>query len=324
VPKVSSHPAPRVAALLAIGLLLLAWPGGGLAQAATPPTSAMGDQTASTLRGRIGPPHEETLKAYVEAGAKETKPHVLTDREWALIESAIADLPVLYRQVLERRLARLSFIDAPSSAGTALTRSSEGPDGERLFDITLRADVLETSLSDFLTQKEAMVFSPDGSGYSVKVTAGDASALTYILLHEATHVVDRTLDVTTAGGPFKTVWVDYRSLAQPYATGAIAHSVYRREPKLPLSQSPALYTALAQTPFVSLYSTASAGEDFAELMAWRELSSRFQTPLKIQVLDARGVAIVSVEPLKSPAVRSRLEAAEAALARAHAESPDRI
>lgn len=324
MPKVSSHPGTKFGALLALGLLLLTWPAGGMAQAAAPARASVGDQTASTLRARIGPPHEETLKAYVEAGAKETKAHVLTDREWALIESAIADLPALYREVLERRLARLSFIDAPSSAGTALTRSSEGPNGERLFDITLRADVLETSLSDFLTQKETMVFSPDGSGYSVKVTAGDASALTYILLHEATHVVDRTLDVTTAGGPFKTVWVDYRSLAQPYATGAIAHSVYRREPKLPLSQSPALYTALAQAPFVSLYSTASAGEDFAELMAWRELSSRFETPLKIQVLDAQGVAIVSVEPLKSPAVLARLEAAEAALARAHAESPDKI
>lgn len=324
MPEVPSHPGPKFGALLATGLLLLAWPGGGLAKAAALSTAAVGGQTASVLRARIGPPHDETIKAYVEAGAKETKAHVLTDREWALIESAIADLPALYRQVLERRLARLSFIDAPSSAGTALTRSSEGPNGERLFDITLRADVLETSLSDFLTQKEAMLFSPDGSGYSVKVEAGEASALTYILLHETTHVIDRTLDVTTAGGPFKTVWVDYRSLAQPYATGVIAHSVYRRGPKLPLSQSPTLYRALAQAPFVSLYSTASAGEDFAELMAWRELSSRFETPLKIQVLDALGVAIVSVEPLKSPAVRSRLEAAEAALARARAESPEKI
>lgn len=324
MPKLPSRPAPLFGALLAGGLLLFASPGFGLARAAAAPMATQSDQTASVLRGRIAPPHEETLKAYVAAGATETKAHILTDREWALVESAIADLPELYRRVLERRLARLSFVDAPSSLGTALTRSSEGPNGEPVLDITIRAEVLEQSLSAFLTQKEAALFSPDGSGYSVRVTAGDASALTYILLHEATHVVDRTLDVTTGGGPFKAVWVDYRRLAQPYAASVIARSVYRREPKLPLAQSPSLYRALAQAPFVSLYSTASAGEDFAELMAWRELSSRFGTALRIQVLDGHGAEIVSIEPLQSTSVRLRLQAAEAVLARASAAAPEKI
>jgi len=322
--KVSPYRGAWLGAILGGGLFLLAFPGPGLAQAALTSTTSRGDQTASVLRERIVPPHDETLKAYADAGAKETKAHVLTDREWALVEGAIADLPELYRRVLERRLARLSFVDAPSSLGTALTRASEGPNGEPMFDITIRAEVLDQSLSAFLTQKEAALFSPDGSDYSVRVAAGDVSALTYILLHEATHVIDRTLDVTAGGGPFKAVWADYRSLAQPYAAGAIARSVYRRGPRLPLSQSPGLYRALAHAPFVSLYATASAGEDFAELMAWRELSSRFQTPLKIQVLDASGAEIVSVEPLKSSSVRLRLEAASAVLARASAANADKI
>lgn len=321
--KVSPYSRSRFRALLVWGLLL-AWPANGLAQAVAPGAAVVGDQTAATLRARIGPPHEETIKAYVEAGAKETKAHVLTDREWKLVESATADLPPQYRRVLERRLGRLSFIDAPSSTGTALTRPFDGPNGEPMFDITIRAEVLDKSLSDFLTQKEAMLFSEDGSGYRVQVAAGPASALTYILLHETTHVVDRTLEITMAGGPFRTVWTDYRSLAQPYATDVIAHSVYRREPKLPASRAPALYRALGEAPFVSLYSTASAGEDFAELLAWRELSTRFGMPLKIQVLDGRGIEVVSVEPLKSPAVQSRLEAAKAALARASAAAPDKI
>ena len=307
-------------ALLTVGLLLLAWPGDGVAQVA----ASVGTQTASALRARIGPPHDETIKAYVEAGATDTRAHVLTDREWKLVESAIADLPPHYRRVLERRLGRLSFIDAPSSTGTALTRAFDGPSGEPMFDITIRSEVLDKSLSDFLTHKEAMVFSEDASGYSVKVSAGQMSALTYILLHETTHVIDRTLEITMKGGPFKTVWTDYRSLAWPYAIDAIGHTPYRREPKLPASQAPALYRALGQAPFVSLYSTASAGEDFAELLAWRELSTRFAAPLKIQVLDGRGVEVVSVEPLKSSAVRSRLEAAQAVLVRASAAAPDRI
>jgi hypothetical protein len=322
MPKVSPHPGYIAGALIAGGLLLAAWPASGRAQVPPAPASVR-DQTASTLRARIGPPDEQTIQAYIRAGATETKGHVLTEPEWALVEAAIVDLPASYRTVLERRLARLSFIDAPSSLGTALTRTIEGPGGDSMFDITIRAEVLEASLSDFLTQKEAMLFSPDGSGYSVRVEAGQASALTYILLHETSHVVDRALNVTK-DNPFKTVWADYRTLAPTYSADPIAHTAYRREPKLALSQSPSLYKALARSPFVSLYATASAGEDFAELMAWSELSRRFETPLKIQVLDGRGDAVVSVEPLKSPTVRSRLEAAQAAFARARAVHLDKI
>ena len=43
----------------------------------------------------------------------------------------------------------------------------------------------------------------------------------------------------------------------------------------PLGFGPAVsvYDALAQTPFVSLYSTASEHEDLAELVAWHEVAS---------------------------------------------------
>lgn len=319
--KVWRRPRSWSGVLLAGGLVFLAWPGHGLAQTA-PIASVAEDRTAATLRARIGPPHDDTVKAYVAAGATETKPHVLTDREWKWVERAIADLPAQYRQVLERRLGRLSFIDAPSSMGTALTRTFDGPNGEPMSDITIRAEVLEQSLSDFLTQKEALVFYEDGSGYSVRVSAGRMSALSYILLHETAHVMDRAFDITQKSTPFGTIWTDYRRLAQPYAADPISQTTYRRQPKLPASQAPTLYRALGQAPFVSLYSTASAGEDFAELLAWRELSARFETSLKIQVLDGRGVEVVSVEPLKSPAVRARLEAAQAALAKASAAALD--
>lgn len=117
----------------------------------TPRAAEGGGGTASVLRARIAPPHDETVAAYRQSGAVNASAHPLTDREWALVERAIADLPPLHRDVLEQRLARLSFIDAPSSAGTALTRSSEGPDGGSLFDITIRADVLDKSLNVPLT-----------------------------------------------------------------------------------------------------------------------------------------------------------------------------
>ena len=277
----------------------------------------VGGGTASVLQGRIAPPHDETVEAYRQSGAVNASAHPLTEREWTLVQRAIADLPPLHRDFLERRLDRLSFIDAPSSAGTALTRAYDGPDGGPLFAITIRADVLDKSLSEFLTEKESMLFTDDGSGYRVRLSAGRAPALSYLLLHEATHVVDRTRGVSKETRPFRDLWVDYLDLAAPYATGPMGVTIYRRGRPLPLAESPALYKALGASPFVSLYATASAGEDLAELVAWSSLS-RLHIPLTVEVLDATGRAIVTVEPLKSPAVQARFAVADAVLARAAA------
>ncbi len=278
--------------------------------------------TASRLRERITPPSDETIAAYRQAGAVNAQAHRLTEREWALVERAIEDLPPLHRQILERRLGRLSFIDAPSSTGTALTRAYDGADGGVLFEITLRADVLDTTLSEFLTRKEAALFTDDGSGYSVHVLAGATPALSYLLLHEATHVVDQDLGLSTDIRPFAALWTGYRDLAETYAAGPMGTSVYRRGPPIPMSQGPALYRALAASPFVSLYATASAGEDLAELSAWSTLSARCGIPLTIEVRDAAGRPVVTVEPLASPAVQNRFATLEALLTRVGSE-PDR-
>ncbi len=316
---------PRKTTLLLMSVLpaLIFTAGWDRAAAQTQASSATreadtGGGTASAIRARIAPPHDETVAAYRQSGAVDASAHPLTDQEWTLVEGAIAELPPLHRDVLERHLARLSFIDAPSSAGTALTRASEGPDGGALFDITIRADVLDKSLGEFLTEKESMLFADDGSGHSVRLSAGRAPALTYLLLHEATHVVDRTFGISTEMRPFSALWVDYRDLAAPYATGPMGVTTYRRGQRIPLAESPELYEALRASPFVSLYSTASAGEDLAELAAWSHLS-RSNVPLTVEVRDATGRAVVTVEPLRSPAVQARFAVADAVLARASAQ-----
>lgn len=313
--------------LLATAVLaLLASTGGDHARAqsgtAYAPGRSVNPDTATILRGRITPPSEETIAAYRQAGAVNARAHRLTEREWALVERAIADLPPLHRQILERRLDRLSFIDAPSSTGTALTRAYDGPDGKSLFEITLRADVFDRTLSEFLTRKEAALFTEDDSGYSVHVLAGATPALSYLLLHEATHVVDHDLGISTDIRPFGALWTGYRDLAETYAAGPMGTSVYRRGPPVPMSQSPALYRALAASPFVSLYATATAGEDLAELSAWSTLSTRFGVLLTIEVRDAAGRPVVIVEPLASRAVQDRFATLEALLARVGSE-PDR-
>lgn len=308
---------PLAIAGLIIGMLLAGATGasadGAAFQAKDVAPAAGSNPVMTALRSRVGAPHPESVAAYRAAGAIGAAPHQVTDAEWARVEQALADLPPLHRRILEQRLDRLSFIDAPDSAGTALTRSFDGPDGRPLFEITLRADVLDKTLTEFLTAKERQLFVDDGSGLSVHVLAGDTPALTYVLLHEATHVIDRAFDVSNVRRPFAGIWRDYRSLSEPLADSLIAATPYRRAPRLPLSSAPALYEVLGRSPFVSVYATASAGEDLAELSTWSHLSDRCVTPLTVEVHDAAGRVLLAVEPLDTPAVRSRLDAVDGLL-----------
>jgi hypothetical protein len=58
---------------------------------------------------------------------------------------------------------------------------------------------------------------------------------------------------------------------------------FRGSTRLPLEQATDLYNSLSETPFVSLYATASANEDFAELVAWRELQQQHSATLTTSV-----------------------------------------
>ncbi len=280
--------------------------------AAAPVLDTKTDLT-EVLEERIAQPHEETIAAYISTGATGTKSHNLTEAEWDMVKQSIADLPLLHQQVLKQYLSRLSFIDAPESAGTALTRSFKDTDGTLKFDITIRADIMKISLGDFLTLKEQRLFTEDESGQSVIVSTGDMNALTYLLLHEATHVIDRSRGITLDGGPFRSLWADYRTLKDPYPSQPIGNSPYRRGPKLANAQSISLYQALKNSPFVSLYSSASAGEDFAELVTWRVLSTQYNMPLSFQVVDRHGKPVITVEPLQSTQVLNRFQAVDAIL-----------
>jgi hypothetical protein len=229
----------------------------------------------------------------------------------------MARLPPLHRRILQGHLRRLSFVDGKAGAGSALTSRADPEQKGDVFDITLRASLLDETLTDFLDIKEANLFEADGAGYRARFDAGRMDALTYILLHEATHVVDQVLGLTTAAdSPFRAgLWAAPRELAQPYGSSLAAKTWFRRAPKVPIGQAPAYYRALGETPFVSFYATAAAAEDLAELVAWEQLATRFDQTLTVEVLDDQGAVVFSYEPLKSALWRGRFAAVESLLAR---------
>lgn len=266
------------------------------------------------LRGRVAPPDGLVLATYAEAGATDARPHALTEAEWAAVDRALARLPTLHQAILQRHLARLSFVDVSDGAGSALT--SKVDDQGQQFAITLKASLFGQPLSQFLTTKEQTLFAPDGSGTRVTLDAGDADAVTYILLHEATHIVDQVLGLTTAAdSPFRAgVWEGPRLLALPWAASPAAHTAFRRAPKIPTGQAAAAYRALAKTPFVSFYATAAAGEDVAELFAWQQLDAA-GVRLTVRVADSAGRTLFRHAPLRAPAVRRRFRLVRDVLAR---------
>lgn len=271
--------------------------------------------SVSTLLARIGPPDPLVLETYARSGATDITTHQLSDEELAIVTSALARLPELHRRILGQHLVRLTFLDLKAGAGSALT-SRVGPDDpDKQFAITLRASLLNESLTDFLNTKESALFVDDGSGYQIRFDAGMEDALTYILVHEASHVVDQVLGLTAdkASSFMAGTWDTTRLPLEPYMSSLALQNRFRGAPAIPLSEAPRYYRALSETPFVTLYATAAASEDVAELFAWNQISKNLDNGLTLRVLDSFGDTIFQYEPLESPLVRARFLSVEKTL-----------
>jgi len=276
-----------------------------------------GAEGDTPLRDRIGAPDPAVLEIFAGAGAAGIGVHDLSEDERRVVDQALARLPALYRDVLRRHLRRLSFLDLQQGAGSALTSRVGLDETSTQFDITFRASLLDEPLTRFMNVKEARLFADDGSGFSVEFDAGQSDALTYILLHEATHIVDQVMGLSDdENGVFRAgIWEDLRMPSEPHASSLALNTPFRRMPPVPLRDSPAHYDALQQSPFVTFYATAAAPEDLAELFAWQQLVSRFDQTLTLTIRDGEGRTVYRYEPLASPRVQPRFGEVKALLDR---------
>ncbi|OOQ58348.1 hypothetical protein BC343_09830 [Mucilaginibacter pedocola] len=238
--------------------------------------------------------------------------HITTAREFMAINQAFALLPPLHQRVLKEHLAGISFLD--DMPNTALTSIVESADSVRRYHITFRAAILKQTVSEWLAEKERTCFIPDSSGTSISFIAGNLNAIVYVLLHETTHVVDGSLDIfhdTSKGFANQFtggVWADRLTFATP--DSLLNKNRFRRGGKpLPYSSTIAIYKALQQTPFVSLYSTSSWSEDLAECLTVYHLTKKMKQPFKLQ-LSNNGKVIFSNEPLKNSKVTQRMKSLE--------------
>lgn len=276
----------------------------------------LGVDSTSPIESRIRPVPTEVVRSYASFQKATLTDRVLTDAQREKVAAAVAMLTPLQVSVLRKHLRSISFADGmPNNAQTARVLSSD----YLAFDIVFNANVLDETVSEFLSRKEAQLFDTSGSPLSVAIDGGSMDAIVYLLLHEAAHGVDMLLELTPQTAPFspipderhtplsRGVWETARMPVEAYRDDILDSIPWRSGSKpLPIDRAKVYYDALRETPFVSAYATTLAPEDAAELVAWRQLSQNLKQPYRVEIRNGSTV-IYSYEPMKSHLVQSRLK-----------------
>ena len=267
----------------------------------------------SNLTERISAAPESVFKLFRKAGMSPAN-HALTAIEKAKVEKAFAALPPLHQKILEGHLHSISFMD--NMPNTALTSPVKTPDSLKMYNITFRSGIFNETISEWATQKEYTCYEqPANPEYEIRIEAGELDAFLYVLLHEATHVVDAVLDLTphpqdsealVKPTPFtKNIW-HKMNVPTPNATDSLLEQTrFRSGNKVSLALAPAIYEKLSKTPFVSLYGMASWFEDLAELASIYHLTKKMNQPFYV-VVSKHQKEIFRLEPMKNKLVKHRL------------------
>jgi hypothetical protein len=302
----NGRPAVVVATLCA-GIPIYA----GISQPQPNLASVHGVARQDRLEDRVSPAPEDLLKRFSNQLNVNLSAHIVTPVEKAILANAFAQLPPLHHEVLQKRLRAIYFIDGMPN--NALTFPDGGSKAESTYSIAVRSGALHESISELVTRKERTLFDSAGSELSVTVDAGTLNAMVYVLLHEATHVVDfavgATPDSAHSGGNHPLVsgiWRDNRTPVDEYRSPILMGILWRNGRALSITHAADLYDALGRTPFISVYASCDSHDDLAELVAWTELTGRLHQPYRIVI--SKGTTVMRViEPAHSNLVQMRLK-----------------
>lgn len=278
-----------------------------------PAKSQVPNASVSVLMKAVAPAPESIFNRFREAGMDPAN-HPLSAVESAKVEAAFSILPPLHQQILSSHIHSISFMD--NMPNTALTSPVVFQDSVIGFNITFRAGILHETISAWATKKENTLFDQtENKEYTVSIEAGKLDAFVYVLLHEATHVVDAVLKMTppienatdsvaptaiTSG-----IWHKMNVPLEPYIDSLIEKTRFRGGGSLPVASAPEIYRRLTKMPFVSLYATASWAEDMAELETIYHLTHKMKQPFSVYVKKGNH-ELVRFEPMKNKLVKKRL------------------
>jgi hypothetical protein len=221
-------------------------------------------------------------------------------------------LPDFERRALQSKVRSISFVEGLGTAN-GLTILDD-PKAPRSADIILNSILLTETVSQFLTRKERTCYQTSENHLEVSVEAGSLDAVLAALLHESMHAVDFAPNVAgTRDAPpalAEGYWQSPQARRPPYDSNLLGTNCFFRWSPLDINSAQAIYQALAQSPFVSLYGATNWLDDSAELVAMYHLTHVLHQPYRI-VLRREQQTIVSLSPMDSPLVKARFPAVNA-------------
>lgn len=257
---------------------------------------------------------ESVFKKFIAAGMAPTNDE-LTEAEQAIVDKAFSMLPPLHKKILKEHLYSISFMD--NMPNTALTSPLETADSAKQFNITFRAGILKETISEWATWKERSLYDfSTNPGFELQIDAGNLDAFVYILLHEATHVVDAVLKLTPHAEEddtlvdhtsfTKNIWLLFNSPITEFTNPTLEKTRFRSGKVQPVASAGEIYKALEKTPFTSFYGMASWYEDIAELVTIYHLTDKLKQPFVIYIKENGKITTV-FEPMKNQLVQERLK-----------------
>ncbi|MFC2076530.1 hypothetical protein ACFLT7_05560 [candidate division KSB1 bacterium] len=244
-----------------------------------------------------------------------------SEAELDLLREYIPTLPPLHREVLKERLIGIYFIDNFMGSGMADYVLAENNDIYTI--LVLNSKIFGSDISDWLTYKDSTCFADSSSEAEVRINCGrEFNGLMYILLHEATHIVDYVMQLTpyvepdflTLGGFAEkeseftaNIWTEYDQPKKPFdfpGRDRVTFYGMGGGPKIDLKEAADIYLKLSQTPFASLYSSLSWAEDFADLATFYHLTVILKQPYEIQCY-IRNELVFNYSPMETAEVMNR-------------------
>jgi len=246
--------------------------------------------------------------------------HILDPTEKHEAVTALKFFPDFMTNTMRDRLLGIYFID--NFQGSGLTEWAVDRDGRVFCFMAFNPSVLGKNMTELLTWKENTVFiNENNDGKKISVNCGNReNAFLYILLHESFHLYDYVYRITpyledSIKDYFRlseisteytgTIWCGIRTPCKKLQhTGKISFYGLGRKTELHPSKAIEIYDELSRSPFISLYSTLSWSEDFAEMGAFYHLTEKLHYRYYLYVLND-GKIEKEYQPATFPSVKDR-------------------
>jgi hypothetical protein len=278
-------------------------------------------KAATDLIDRVGTAPDFVLDYWSGQDGRRYTAHGLSADERDIFRQCLDDLPETYKNVLKERLIGIFVVEDFLGSGLADYVLDAN---DKIYSILLfNPTVLRVSLSELVTQKERTCFIFDRPDMSITVNLNNQlPGLLYILLHEATHIVDYINKYTpyvepdmlkiqgesSGARPFtERLWADYTQLKDNYSFAykdRITFYGMSQGPKISISEAADAYRAMEGVPVASLYGALNWAEDLAEYMTFLYLTRIKGTDYTITAWD-NGKVIYQYRPFENKKVLER-------------------